>query len=158
MKFHLQPIPELFLQRVRETGIDDQGQPVKRVIAVGGEPCRDVLRRASPGEELILASHSPFHKPGPYKEYGPIFVLANPSSEPVRRNVLPLADGSETAYFRSHFVMRAYGADEAIVDATLVDTGTANDVLQQYFDRDDVAFVDMRFPTYGCFSCRAVRA
>ncbi|HEU4888644.1 MAG TPA: DUF1203 domain-containing protein, partial [Thermoanaerobaculia bacterium] len=52
-------IPESFLQRVRSEGIDDLGQPVKHVIAQGGEPCRDVLRRATAGEPLILASFTP---------------------------------------------------------------------------------------------------
>ena len=79
-------IPTRFLQRVRTEGLDDQGQAVKRVIAQGGEPCRDVLRRATAGEELILASFTPFSKPGPYKEYGPIFVLAQSADEAVRRD------------------------------------------------------------------------
>jgi len=61
------PIPAHFLQSVRTEGIDDLGQPAKHVVATGGEPCRDVLRRAAPGEPLILASFSPFSKPGPYK-------------------------------------------------------------------------------------------
>src|SRR6266568_231186 len=85
------PIPHLFLNRVRSEGIDDLGQPVKTVLAQGGEPCRDVLRRARPGEELILASFTPFSKPGPYKEYGPIFVLADETGEEIGRDHLPPA-------------------------------------------------------------------
>ena len=77
------PLPELFLQRLRSAGIDDLGQPVKRLVAEGGEPCRVVLRRARAGERLILASFTPFTAPGPYKEYGPVFVLADSKGEAV---------------------------------------------------------------------------
>ena len=79
------PIPAAFLKRVRLEGLDDLGQPVKRVTAQGGEPCRDVLRRARKGEELILASFSPFTNPGPFHEFGPVYVLANESSDLVDR-------------------------------------------------------------------------
>jgi hypothetical protein len=70
MPITIAPIPIAFLNRVRHEGLDDLGQPVKRVEAQGGEPCRDVLRRAQPGEQLILASFTPFTKPGPYHEIG----------------------------------------------------------------------------------------
>jgi hypothetical protein len=90
VNINIAPIPTSFLQQVREQGLDHLGQQVKRVRAEGGEPCRDVLRRARPGEELILASFTPFSKPGPYKEYGPVFVLANDPDETVAREQLPL--------------------------------------------------------------------
>src|SRR5688500_3708721 len=119
MTVSIAPIPATFLRRVRSEGVDDLGQPVKRVVASGGEPCRDVLRRAVAGEELILASFTPFSKPGPYKEYGPIFVLAQASSEVVPRGELPRA-GGPADYLREQFVIRAYSAAEEIVDAALV--------------------------------------
>src|SRR5260370_38279661 len=100
------PIPRAFLDRARTEGLDDLGQQVKRMRARGGEPCRDVLRRADPGEELILASFTPFIKPGPYKEYGPIFVLAQETGECTRREVVPA--GSEQNYIGAQFALRAY--------------------------------------------------
>src|SRR5437763_9830750 len=103
----LPPLPAAFLSRARSEGLDDQGQPVKHVTAEGGEPCRDVLRRARPGERLILASFTPFSKPGPYKEYGPIFVLADDADGDASRDALPL-DG----YLRERFVVRAYSNAE----------------------------------------------
>src|SRR5437588_2015660 len=53
LRARIAPIPEAFLTRVRDEGRDDLGQVVRRVRATGGEPCRDALRRALPGEELI---------------------------------------------------------------------------------------------------------
>ena len=56
MNYKITPIRSDFLIKVREAGIDDQNQPVVTQVAMGGEPCRDVLRRANVGEALILAS------------------------------------------------------------------------------------------------------
>lgn len=149
-------LPASFLTRVRTEGRDDLGQSVKRVIAGGGEPCRDVLRRARPGEELILASHSPFTNAGPYKEYGPVFVLARESAEPVGRDVL--AAGAETDYLRAQFVIRAYSDQDAILDASLVAAPDAQRVIDDFFARPAVSYLHVRFPTYGCFACRLDRA
>jgi hypothetical protein len=150
------PIPEEFLRRVRMEDRDALGQPVKRVRASGGEPCRDVLRRAVEGEELILASFSPFEKPGPYKEYGPIFVLANESPEPVNRETLQT--GSDGDYLRAQFAIRAYSANEEIIDAALIEAPDAQGVVEKFFTRTDTAFLHVRFPSYGCFACRLDRA
>jgi hypothetical protein len=148
-------IPAEFLDRVRQQGIDDLGQPVKRVRAEGGEPCRDVLRRAQPGEELILASFTPFTKAGPYKEFGPIFVLAHPSAEAVHRDAFPHAGGD--GYLRNQFVIRAYSANEEILDAALTTPAEAEETIDRFFAREDTAFLHVRFPAYGCFACRLDR-
>jgi hypothetical protein len=146
-RFSIAPLPAAFLERVRREGIDDLGQPVKRLLAEGGEPCRDALRRAEPGEELILASFTPFSKPGPYREYGPVFVLA--SGEPRSS----LGDG----YLRERFVIRAYSHDEAILDAAMVTHDEADETISRFFATQDTAFLHARFPTYGCFACRIER-
>ena len=153
MNLSIAPVPQPFLDRARQDGLDALGQPVRRMIAEGGEPCRDVLRRAQPGEELILASFSPFHEEGPYREFGPVFILANPSEEDRRRETLPLS-----GYFRDRFVLRAYSSREEILDAAMVTSDEAEGTLQDFLARPDVAFVHARFPVYGCFACRIDRA
>jgi uncharacterized protein DUF1203 len=152
MTIAIAPIPAPFLTRVRTEGIDDLGQSVKHVEAEGGEPCRDVLRRAKPGEKLILASFTPFSKPGPYKEYGPIFILAGNSAEPVRLDSLPL-----NGYLREQFVVRAYSEKEEILDAVLVQSGDVHATVDRFLASRDTAFLHVRFPTYGCFACRIDR-
>jgi len=153
MNIQIAPIPQSFLDKVRKEGIDDLGQPVHRLVSEnGGEPCRDVLRRAKPGEELILASFSPFHKTGPYHEYGPVFVLANPDSD-ASRSTLPL-----NGYLREQFVLRAYSANEEILDAAMVTPAIADETVERFLASPDVAFVHARFPTYGCFALRVDRA
>lgn len=149
-------LPADFLRRVRVLQRDDQHQPVRLLRAEGGEPCRDVLRRARPGEPLILASFSPFTVAGPYKEYGPIFVLAEESGEEVRRDVLPV-DGAEP-YLRSQFVIRAYSEREEIRDAALVTPATASVTIERFLAAPETAFLHVRFPTYGCFALRIDRS
>ena len=152
MSIRIAPLPPHFLHKVRTEGIDDLGQPVKRVVAAGGEPCRDVLRRALPGEELILASFSPFSKVGPYREYGPVFVLAN-DVDSVSAPALP-TDG----YLRERFVIRAYSEAEEILDAAMVTPDDADAAVERLLGRGDTAFLHVRFPVYGCFALRVDRA
>jgi hypothetical protein len=156
MNISIASIPDRYLQRVRSEGLDDLGQPVKRVIAQGGEPCRDVLRRAVAGEELILSSFTPFSKAGPYKEYGPIFVLAQPADAPASRNELPRA-GGPTDYLREQFVIRAYSANEEILDAAMVKSPDFATTVERFFASSETAFLHARFPTYGCFALRIDR-
>ncbi len=142
MNLTIAPLPQPFLDRARTQGLDDQNQPVRRVIAEGGEPCRDVLRRAEPGEELLLASFTPFTVAGPYKEYGPIFVLARDTGEPARLR---------PNYLREHFVIRAYSAAEEILDAALTPAADLAATVERFFASDATGFLHVRFPTYGCF-------
>lgn len=153
MQIHIAPVPAAFLDRARNEGIDALGQPVRRVVSEGGEPCRDVLRRAQAGEELILASFSPFSEEGPYREFGPVFILANAAEEGVSREALPVPQG----YLRDRFVLRAYSSREEILDAAMVTPSEAEATLEGFLARPEVAFVHARFPLYGCFACRIDR-
>ncbi|OAI43408.1 hypothetical protein AYO41_01970 [Verrucomicrobia bacterium SCGC AG-212-E04] len=153
MKISIRPLPAGFLRRVRETGLDDQDQPVRRLIATGGEPCRDVLRRARPGEAIILASYCPFASPSPFREYGAVYVLANPSAEPVPSDGFPAASD----YFEASLVLRAYDQIHDISAAVLTSRWSAPKKIEDFLSRPDVRFVDARFPTFGCFACRFER-
>jgi hypothetical protein len=154
--FSMTPIRASFVERAREDGLDDLGQPVEHHVAEGGEPCRDALRRARPGERLILASYCPFARPGPYREFGPVFILAQGESTPAAREALPI--GGETPYLRAPFVLRAYSSDERIVDAVVTEPGQARAELARLLENDQTAFVLARFAAYGCYACRIDRS
>jgi hypothetical protein len=157
MKFQIKPVREDFLVKVRNYGLDDQNQPVERFVAEGGEPCRDVLRRARQGEGLILASYCPFSRPGPYKEYGPVFVLAEADGHAPTLDELPLPQSTPTDYLAGQFVLRAYDAGERIVDATLSTPQRCERDLERLFGNPGTAFVLVRFAAYGCYALRVER-
>ena len=142
-----------FVEQVREREIDDLQQPVVRSVARGGEPLRDLLRRALSGEEIILASYCPFDRAGPFREFGPIYVSARGGQRESEwifsRRLDPALD-----YFQRQLTLRAYGFDGAIADATIIDFSAAPEQLERFLGRNDVEFVDARFPSYGCFAAR----
>ncbi len=147
------PIKPAFGRRARLAGIDDQGQAVEEHVAEGGEPLRDLMRRARPGERILLGSYCPFERSGPYKEYGPIFIAAEAGGEPPPA----LPAGEADAYFAKPFVLRAYSHDERIVDALITEPADAGTNIAKLFARADAAFILARFAAYGCYACRIER-
>ena len=64
-------------ERFRRTGMDDNGNVLRRVRAVGGSaPCRHCLREAAEGEEMLLGSYNLVGPVGIYWTPSPIFVHA----------------------------------------------------------------------------------
>ncbi|MBQ5946523.1 DUF1203 domain-containing protein [Massilia sp. ST3] len=148
------PLPFAYLERAR-AGVDDLGQPVERHVAQGGEPLRDLLRRAEPGEAILLASYCPFTQAGPFREYGPVFLsAAGQGAAPP--GALPFE--GETPYLGASFVLRAYSASERIVDARVSSPDAAAGDLDALFARADTDFVLARFTAYGCYALRIERA
>lgn len=161
MNFKIVPIESAFLEKARSEKIDALGQPVEELFsATGGEPCRDVLRRAKPGEQLFLLSYSPFSQVGPYHEYGPIYILAQESPEQVAVDYsqLPLAGMSDSDYLQKQLVLRAYNYQEHMVEAELVTATEAKSVVERLLENPEVSFLQARFPAAGCFACRIERA
>jgi len=145
--FHIAPLPLDFLARAR-AGLDDLSQPVEAHIALGGEPLRDCLRRAAPGEAILLASYCPFKLAGPYREYGPVFIAAAPQA----------LTALDPAYLGASFVLRAYSSKERIVDARLSGPMSSDTDLRELFAMTEVEFVLVRFAAYGCMALRIERA
>lgn len=155
-QYRIVPIRPDFVRRAREEGLDDLDQAVDRSVAAGGEPCRDALRRARPGEPLILASYSPFALPGPYREFGPVFILADGDPDAADLTRLPL-DG-EAPYFTQPFALRAYSDKERIIGAVITPAAEAQAQVLRFLENAQTAFVHARFGAYGCYACRIERA
>jgi len=157
MKYQIMPIRSDFLEKVRTSGLDDQGQAVEYLRAEGGEPCRDLLRRANVGEMLILASYCPFNNAGPYKEYGPVFILANSNDELLDYSNLPLPKVIETDYLGETFVLKAYCKNERILEAIISSPTNAESDIINFLSNKDVSFIIVRYAAYGCYSFRIER-
>lgn len=155
MAWQLHTLHPRFLVQTRQQGLDDLGQPVCRLLAAGGEPLRDSLRRAGPGEAILLAAYSPFPAAGPYKEYGPVFLAADATGDRVPDLAAVLANGHD--YLGAQMALRAYDAAQTLCDAVIVPrTGLAAQ-LAAWADRAEVQTLMLRFAAYGCYALQLRR-
>lgn len=152
VQFTLTPISPEFVQRVRSTLRDDFGRTVVVEIARGGEPMRDQLRRASPGERLILCSYQAVPLPSIFAEIGPVYISADAAPSAASIDALPPGD-----YFNRTFAVRAYDAHDCILESALVDPAAAAEKFRQLLARPGVAYLHTRFGGHGCYAARIDR-
>lgn len=117
------------------------------VDAKPGFPCRVSLEDAEPGERVLLVSYS--HQPAhsPYKARGPIFVR-----ETARRTF----DGTNVPeVLRNRLLsVRAYDAQDLIVDAEVGDGNEIEALLEKLFARTDTRYAHIHNARRGCYACR----
>jgi Protein of unknown function (DUF1203) len=150
--FHIIPLPTEIAdaaRRVGNAGSADHG--LITVDSPGSSPCRHCLRWAQPGERVILFPYAAIPHGHPYSETGPIFVHANECQRYSATNEYP-------ADFRNGRVFRAYDSNYNIIDAQVVDGREPELVIQEFFENSEIAFVDVRSVTHGCFTFRIQRA
>ena len=113
--------------------------------------CRVSLEHAAPGEELILLSFEHQGAHSPYRASGPIFVrkaaaiafdTVNTIPDPVRTRLLSV---------------RAYDANDLIVEADVVDGKELEASIDAFFQREDVHYLHLHYARRGCFACRVDR-
>ena len=77
--FQCVPIETETAERFRRTGLDDNGNVLRRIVAnaAGGFPCRHCLRSAAPGQAVLLGSYNLPRPRGIYWTPSPIFVHAD---------------------------------------------------------------------------------
>ncbi len=137
-QFVIHPLP---------AGEVETGAPTAvRQTADGGEPCRRCLRRAQPGEPLLLLGYDPFTVRSPYAGEGPVFVheacgAPGEGLEQVRASTLSV---------------RAYDEDAMLLDAEVMPgerlAARAAELLE-----GEAAFLHVHFAGPGCFAFRVDR-
>lgn len=151
--FVVTPVSSAFADRIRLTLRDDFDRAVHVTLAQGGEPLRDQVRRAAPGERIILCSHQAVPLPSPFAEIGPIFIAAEPAAPaPLWRDELP------PGYFPRTLALRAYDGQDGITDSVVCEPAVAPGKIREFLDRPGVAHVHARFAGHGCYACRFDRA
>ena len=154
--FRCVAIPTETAERFRRTGIDDNGNVLRRMEATeaGGFPCRHCLRFAQPGETMLLGS---YNLPGPKGIYwtpSPIFVHAEscPRFESDDTVAPIIAQGALIS-------VRAYdSADQCIYDLGQVCTGADADApLERALTDPRTAFVNVHTARPGCLLSRVER-
>jgi hypothetical protein len=127
---------------------------MSRVVADAkpGFPCRVSLEDAEPGERLILLAFE--HQPArsPYQASGPIFVRES------AQEAIAIAGELPPVFHGRLLSLRAYDADDLIVDAEVVDGSDSAEVIRRFFARADVRYIHAHNARRGCYSCRIDRA
>jgi hypothetical protein len=116
-----------------------------------GYPDRIEVRDAEPGETLILLNY--VHQPAdnPYHASHAIFVR----------------EGAETAYDRTNEIpdamrlrqisLRAFDADDLMIDADLVDGREMDSVIERFFADPHIAYIQAHYAKRGCYAARIDR-
>jgi hypothetical protein len=115
-----------------------------------GYPCRQCLRDAEVGEELILVSFDPFTLASPYRQAGPIFLHRTDCSTNRDDSVVP------EQLRRRQLSVRAFDADEMMIDAAVITGDGLADELQRFASNPETAFVDVHNATRGCWAARYI--
>jgi hypothetical protein len=150
--FRISPLDSKDAERARSAERDDYGNALfAREQVESGAPCRHCLRRAKAGERLILFAHSPFDQLNPYKEVGAIFVHADGCERYAALDRLP-------DELRNPVVLRGYTASQEISRAAVVVDGDAEARLETLLADPQIAFVQARSLTNGCYYFRVDRA
>lgn len=147
--FPIERVSHLF--GLTDHALDEYG--ARRIVAQSefGFPCRVQLADVPAGESLIALSFEHLPAASPYRASGPIFVSEATPSTPAT-NELP------AMLLRRDLSLRAYDANDEMVDAEVVAGTGAAKVLQRLFDRREVAYVHVHLQPRGCFACEVHRA
>ena len=138
----------------RRAAYDRNGNPIRRKTAdaVPGFPCRHCLEEIERGGEAVLFSHSPFERPGPFREIGPIFVHGRACRPPAAAASLPAIVANRTCAFR------AYDEADESIGADIADAHEADGLIARLLGDPRTHYIHARTARYGCFLCRIERA
>jgi len=110
-----------------------------------GAPLRCCLRKARPGEPVILFRHTPAAGSGPYEELGPVFAHAEPCDGPASTAAFP------EAFRHAPRTLRANTADGRIHGGEIADPANLADRVAALLEHPEVASVQVRSVSHGCF-------
>lgn len=155
MSFRIRGLaPQPFQHLFGKSDAELAAQGVQRVVvdAPTGYPDRVELRDLAPGEHALLLNY--VHQPADnaFKASHAIFVRERAAEAYDRVNEVP-------ALFRIRMLsLRAYDADDFMVDADLVDGTQVEYLIGRMLARADVAYIHAHYAKRGCYAARIDRA
>jgi hypothetical protein len=150
--FHVIPLPASFVADLRSSMRDENGNALSIRYDDAPHQCRSCLQLTAPGEGYIALSYTPFDRPHPFAETGPIYIHERECTPFRREGVYP------DEFPRTHVVLRAYNDRDEIEGATYVGDRSVEDVIASMFENDRIAYMHARNSTYGCFMFRVERS
>ena len=115
-----------------------------------GFPCRQCLRDAEIGDEMILVSHDPFTASSPYRSASPIFLHRSPCT-------LPETADLPQQLTRRRLSVRAFDTSEMMLDAALIDGVDLARAIEDLLENRDVDHLHIHNEPRGCFAARVER-
>jgi hypothetical protein len=147
----LSPDPFRALFNLPDEELNARG--IKRYIADSkpGFPDRIELRDAELGEAVLLLNYT--HQPAnnPYHASHAIIVAEGAKQRYDRIDEVPHAMRIRT------LSLRAYDANDLIVDADLVDGRTIEELIGRFFDNSKVTYIQAHYARHGCYAGRIDR-
>ena len=155
--FRCVPVDTETAERFRHTGLDDNGNALRRITASseGGFPCRHCLQCAAPGETMLLGSYNLTGPCGIYWTPSPIFLHADACARFASRNEI-----APIVRLNTLVSVRVYdGQDQCIYDLGEVCSGNAVDApLERALADTRTAFVNIHTARPGCLLSRVERS
>jgi hypothetical protein len=143
----ISPLSSSVAQQLRDTP-----DPVVYVAdEYPGYPCRECLRDAEVGEELILVSHDPFEKQSPYRSSSPIFIHRVSCAGNLDASVVP------EQLQRRQLSVRAFDGNAMMIDAKVIQGSDLKSLLNDLLSNPDASYVDIHNASRGCWAAKAHR-
>jgi Protein of unknown function (DUF1203) len=111
-----------------------------------GYPCRQCLRDAAVGDELILVSHDPFGTDSPYRSASPIFLHRTSCQPYAIEPVLP------EQLTRRQLSVRSFDSEEMMIDAAVIDGTDLEFTIQRFFADTASNQIHVHNATRGCWA------
>lgn len=116
-----------------------------------GFPCRQCLRDAEIGDEMILVSYDPFAASSPYRSASPIFLHRHPCT-PADTTDVP------EQLTRRTLSVRGFDAAEMMLDAALVDGSDLPATIDRLLDNPGIDHLHIHNEPRGCWAARVDRS
>ncbi len=136
-------MPEDVLDRARKLAGTDEFHELREEAV--GAPLRCCLRKAGPGEPVVLFRYTPSAGRGPYEELGPVFVHMLPCDGLDDPNAFP------EAFRHNERTLRAYDADGRIHGGLVAQPAELNERIEELLNNPKVVEVQVRSASHGCF-------
>jgi hypothetical protein len=100
---------------------------------------------------MLLFSYSPFNRPRPYRNVGPIFIHGNWCS--------PYRDTKAAPSQLRHrlLALRAYDESDRMLGSDVVDGSEVEVLIQRLFEDPRAKYIHVHYARAGCFACQIKR-
>jgi len=116
-----------------------------------GFPCRQCLRDAEIGDEMILVSYDPFEESSPYRSASPIFLHASSCAE------FDDADGLPEQLTCRNLSVRGFDGAAMMQDGVVIDGRDLHATIDDLFTNPAIEYLHVHNAGRGCWASKIRR-